>query len=578
MNNQLTTFSENKTKVYLALVLIPFCLYFKSIFYDFSPMDDQWMVIQNSDTLSDWKNIKTFFTKPLAGLYYRPLFSISLMLDFHIGKTNPFIYHLSNLIYHLTSVILLYKLFLALKVDIKTSFFLSLIFAVHPVLLHAIAWIPGRNDILLTIFTLGSALYLIKFLTEHKTQYIVFHLLFFICSVLTKENAIILPLFFTCLIYYFKQTKKTFFVFFFSWIIIILGWYFLRSLAVKSSLTLGADVLMSIKNFAMGILLYLGKSIIPVQQSVFPTLKNSSIIFGIVVLAVMGLTVLKFGVKNKILAILGVVLFFSMISIPVWYGATGSSGEHYEQRVYLPLIGLLLFISQLNFNKNSLVFFYCSVLVILIFSIKTFSRLNVYKNDNSFIEAGIKEAPEYYFFYAVKGDQLLVQQNYIASIPYYNTAIKMQPTRPQLYSSRGYAYTEIGKLKEAIDDFSKAIEYSKNNPDMYLNRCLAYTKSGNIEMAIQDLTYLKKNAPQIIPEGLEKELFESWHTIMFQKMNEQIITEPQNASLYVRRAKLFISKNNFKEALEDIKIACKLEPNNPTFKTYFNQLISRVKQ
>mgnify|MGYP000846840283 CR=1 FL=1 len=577
MNNTTFNFLENKTKVYLVLVLLPTLIYFKSLFFDFSPMDDQWMIVKNADIFSDLKNIKTFFTKPLAGLYYRPLLSLSFMLDFQIGKINPFIYHFSNLVYHLISIILLYKLFLKLKVNIKTSFFLSLIFAVHPVLLHAVAWIPGRNDVLLTVFALSSILYLINYLNERKNHQLFLHLLLFTCAIFTKENAIILPVFFIGLIYYFKQPKKTFLLIITSWIIIVVGWYLLRCLAVKSTLTFGPDILDSIKKFVMGVLLFFGKSIIPAQQSIFPTLKNSSIVFGIIALVIIAFAFFKIGLKNKTLAILGLVLFFSMIAIPVWYGATGSSGEHYEHRVYLPLIGILLFISQLNFNQNSSIFIYGSLLIVFIFSMKTFTRLNIYKNESTFTDNGIKEAPDYYFFYAIKGDKFLEQGNYRASIPYYNSAIKMQPTRPQLYSSRGYAFTEIGKMKEAVSDFSKAIEYSKNNYDMYLNRCLAYTKFGDVEMAIQDLSFLKKNAPQIIPDGLEKELFDHWHTIMFQKISNQIIAEPKNATLYIRRAKLFITKNNLQEALTDVKHACELEPNNPTFKTYLNQITSRIK-
>lgn len=577
MSNQFTTFLENKTKVYASLVLIPFCIYFKSLFFDFSPMDDQWMIIKNADVLSDWKNIEIFFTKPLVGLYYRPLFSLSLMFDFHISKTSPFIYHLSNLAYHLISVILLYKLFLALKIEIKTSFFLSLIFAVHPVLIHAVAWVPGRNDVLLAIFALSSILFLIKFLQEQKTQYFIIHLLLFILTILTKENGIILPLFFSGLIFYFNQQKRKLALCIVSWLIIILGWYLLRSLAVKSSLSFGADISISLKNFLMANLLYIGKSIIPAQLSIFPTLKNSSIVFGIFALAIICIAIFKIGLKNKTLAVLGVILFFSMISIPIWHGASGSLGEHYEHRMYLPLIGLLLLISQLKFNQNSPAYIYGFFLIIIGFSIKTFSRLNVYKNEYSFIDKGLEEAPEYYFFYAIKGDKLLEQQKYTSAIPYYNSAIKMQPNRPQLYSSRGYAFTEIGKMKEAIDDFSKAIEFSKNNPDMYLNRCLAYKKQGDFENAVKDLDYLKQKSPQTIPQGLEPELIEQLYNSLLQKINLQISLDSKNALLYVRRAKIFISKNKLYDALTDIKYACELEPKNSTFQIYLNQLNSRIK-
>ncbi|MBI3521378.1 MAG: glycosyltransferase family 39 protein [Bacteroidetes bacterium] len=577
MTNQFATFFENKIRMYAILILIPLCLYAKSWFYEFSPMDDQWMVIKNADVLSDWKNIDAFFTRPLMGLYYRPFFSISLMLDYHIGKTSPFIYHFSNLIFHLISVVLVYKLFLNLKISNAISFLFALLFAVHPALLHAIAWIPGRNDILLTVFALSSSIYLIKFLEKEQKTYLWLHFFFFFCAMLTKENAFALPVFFIMLIYHFNKSKKTYITLLIGWIAILLIWFMLRNYAVKSSLTLGPDIFESIKRFFMGLLLYIGKSIIPLHQSVFPTLKNSTIIFGLIASGILIFLLLKPGLKNKTLAFSGLILFFSMIAVPVWYGATGSSGEHYEHRIYLPLIGLLIFISQINFNQTSPLFIYSTIIVIMVFSFKTFYRLNIYKTENSFVDSGIKEAPEYYYFYAIKGDKLLSQQNFAASIPYYNTAINMQPQRPQLYSSRGYAFVELNKHKESVDDFTKAIEFTKNNPDMYLNRCLANKKFGDLEYAMKDFTYLKKNFPKSIPQGLEEDLVSQWYNYLEGKISNQIASDQKNASLYVNRAKILMLNKKRTEAFEDIKHACELEPNNKTYQSYLELLNSRMK-
>ena len=152
----------------------------------------------------------------------------------------------------------------------------------------------------------------------------------------------------------------------------------------------------------------------------------------------------------------------------------------------------------------------------------------------------------------------------------------MQPTRPQLFSSRGYAYTEIGKMKEVIADFSKAIEFSKDNPDMYFNRCLAYKKMGDYESALKDLSILKQTSPQTIPQGLEQELTELFYNFLSDNINAQIMNKPQNAELYVRRAKLYISKNNLQAALDDVQHACELEPNNSLFKKFLNQISSRL--
>jgi hypothetical protein len=62
----------------------------------------------------------------------------------------------------------------------------ALVFAVHPALASAVAWIPGRNDTLLAVMGLASWLLL------RKKKWVA-HLVFFALAVMTKETALVLP-------------------------------------------------------------------------------------------------------------------------------------------------------------------------------------------------------------------------------------------------------------------------------------------------------------------------------------------------------------------------------------------------
>ncbi|MCC6180648.1 MAG: glycosyltransferase family 39 protein [Bacteroidia bacterium] len=571
------TLDFSKEKKTILFLLIPALLvYAKSLFFDFSPMDDQWMIVENQKDLSDWSNIGDFFTKPLAGLYFRPIFSLTLMIDYHLGKLSPFIYHFSNLLFHLLVVFLVYKLLLKFQVAQKTSLWLSILFSLHPLLIHAVVWIPGRNDSLLAIFSITAIIYLIKFISEQHQKYLYYHLLFFLGALLTKETAVVLPLCFVMSILWLKPISKKYVVLIACWFFIISGWLALRHICVNSTLSLSHDVLNSIKNFCLAIILYIGKSLFPVQQSVFPPLQNSTIVYGIITLIIYGIVVWKVGLKNKLIALFGLALWAIIISIPTWYGATSVLGEHYEHRMYLPLIGLLVFVSQLNFNQNSPLFLYSIYFFALLYGFKTFMRQDVYKTSDTFLENGMKEAPDYYFFYAAKADHLLKENKNAEAIPLYDKAIKLQPHKAQLYSARGFAYTNIKKIDLAIADFTKAIELS-NHPDMYLNRCLAYILKGDYQLAFNDLEYLKKNSPQTIPDGLEKEILGYLSDIALKELNVRITNEPLNAVLYIHRAKVLITRNNLMEAKKDIEKACEIEPNNQMFQLYKQQIMARLK-
>ena len=509
MNKTSKSFFENKTYIVLTLILPALFLYFKSLKYDFTPMDEQWMILKNTSFLQNWSSIKDAFTKPIAEVYYRPLFVISLITDYHLGKTSPFIYHFTNLFFHLSCVLLLYKFLTLSQVQKKLAFTFALLFSLHPVMLHAVAWVPGRNDLMLCFFTLLSLIYLNNYFIENKIKYNLLHILFFICALFTKESAIALPLVYAFTYYVYKgfQPKKMF-TLIGVWLLISVLWFAIRNNIVNYMLPIETNFLSGIKNFILSFILFIGKAVFPFNQSILPTLKNSTILIGIISICVLVFATYKLGVNNKKIALLGLLIFFSMLFISVWFGATKSSGEHYEQRLYTSMIGAFLFLSTLKFNNNSKNFNYLIVIIICFFAIKTFVRMDVYKNKNTFAECGIQECPDYYLFYVTKGEDFYRKKDYNNAIVLINKAIELRPDRGDLYSNRGSAYFALGMIKEAIADFTQAINKSEFKMEYYLNRCIALNKINDTENAMKDLELLKKCCPNQIPQKLNDELLQ----------------------------------------------------------------------
>lgn len=184
-------FFESKYKPFILLLLPCLLLYSNALMFDFSPLDDQWLIVENEWFISDWSNIKAAFTGSTAiQIYYHPLLVVTTFLDYHIGKLDPFTYHLTNILLHATCAILLNIFLIQCKTSKQMAFWLSLIFSVHPVLLHAVVWIPGRNDSMLCLFVLASLICLNKFAVGSKISFFILHILFFICALLIKETVI----------------------------------------------------------------------------------------------------------------------------------------------------------------------------------------------------------------------------------------------------------------------------------------------------------------------------------------------------------------------------------------------------
>jgi tetratricopeptide (TPR) repeat protein len=470
-------------------------------------MDEQWMILKNAPFLQNWSSIKNAFTKPVAEVYYRPLFMISLIGDYHLGKLSPGIYHFTNLFFHLSCVLLLYKFLILSRVQKKLAFIFALLFSLHPIMLHAVAWVPGRNDLMLCFFTLLSLIYLQKFILEKKSTSLLLHFLFFICALFTKESAIALPLIFIATYYTYADLKlKKLIVLFGAWLIICLIWFTIRNSIIHYMLPIETNFFASVKNFILAFILFIGKAIIPIKQSVLPTLKNSTVVVGLISICIVVFATYKLSVTNKKTALLGLVIFFTMLFISVWFGATKSSGEHYEQRLYTSMIGVFLFLSTLKFDVDSKNFNYCIGIIICFFAIKTYTRMDIYKDQISFAEAGIKEAPDYYLFYVTKGQDRYMQKDFNSALTLFNTAIELRPDKGDVYNNRGSAYYAKRMYKEAIIDFTNAINKSPFKMEYHINRCMAYNKTNEIENTMKDLEILKKCCSAQIPQKLQMEL------------------------------------------------------------------------
>ncbi|WP_317896766.1 tetratricopeptide repeat protein [Aurantibacillus circumpalustris] len=558
-------FLKSKTQIFIGLILPAIFLYFKSLSFGFTSMDEQWMIIKDVTFLQDWFSVKSAFTEPSTNLYYRPLFMISLILDYHLAKLNPMMYHLTNLCWHLLSVILLFKFLIGFNVEKKQAYIFSLLFSVNPLLLHAIAWVPGRNDLILCVFTLASLIHIKKFIDNNKRKDLMFHFLFFICALFTKESAIILPLVYIILYFGFKKDSlKRNITFTFIWIAVSAIWLLIRNSITSESITSQNNFLTDFLNFIQGYLIFIGKIIFPIQQSVLPSIVNTSLVPGIATFLIFMILCFYPGLKNKKTAFLGLFIFLMLLAIPVWFGATKPGSEHYEQRIYGSMIGIILFLSQVKFNTDSKLYPICISLFCLIFCLKTHSRMNIYKNELSYIEAGINERPDYYLFHLQKADILNKKREYQASLAYYNAAIDIRPNYPQALSNRGSSYFSLGKFKEATDDYTKAIENSDFNKLYYLNRCQAYFKNNEIENAMHDFGVLKKHSPELIKPDFEKKLTDKWFQLL-EGLQKQIQKEPRNAELYFKYSSLYFGVELIPQGIAFLKKAIELDPENKSY-------------
>src|SRR3989344_7101867 len=227
-------------KYYILIGIAAFAVYFQVLFFGYSYLDDNTLLLDNAAVYGNVDNafrvFTTDFMAPVSGgFYYRPLLALSLIFNAKIAGTSAFLYHLTDVLLHVVAVLLVFKFFQTLGYKIKSALVASLIFAVHPALTQTVAWIPARNDTLATIFALAAFITFHEFLTKKHWQYLAWHLVAFFLALLSKENTVLLPV---LLVFYavFMLGERKFSAYKLSllggWLGLTLAWYVLRSHAI----------------------------------------------------------------------------------------------------------------------------------------------------------------------------------------------------------------------------------------------------------------------------------------------------------------------------------------------------------
>ena len=188
-----------KSKISPFALLIVICAFtvaaFAGIFAGDFHYDDISTILENSH-LDGWQT----FVGHLDHMV-RPVLYATFLFDRSLYGTNPAGYHLLNLLLHLGSGLLIYRILSrAVTEDIRlVPFLTAFLFLIHPITTETVTYISGRASGLMTFFYLFAFFLYIK-VSEHSDAvklrwlYLSGSVLMFILSLGSKETAVTFPL------------------------------------------------------------------------------------------------------------------------------------------------------------------------------------------------------------------------------------------------------------------------------------------------------------------------------------------------------------------------------------------------
>ena len=428
---------------------------------------------------------------------YRPLVLINFAAEKSIFGNNPKALHRLNVLYYGILCCLLFAFLLQLFQEQKVQllFWISLLFALHPIHTEVVANIKGRDEILHAIFLILSFRYAFLALDSNNDKKWYFSLLFFFLALLCKEMAVTYILLLPLTFWVFREIEfKQILRHLGKYIIVLIAYFLLRN-AILDTITFGekmkvinngltaattyldqlATTILIIGNY-IKLLFYPHPLAWDYSYPHFPIVSFSNmkvllITFGLIGAGV--LSVIALQKKNKVAyGFLFFAITFSIVSnVFILIGST--LGERF---LFFPSIGFCIFLvlgidklldmGGLKNKKVALLTLFG--LISIAYFAKTIDRNKDWSNNESLFISGAEATPNntravsaLATVYRERGEKSRNQQeqlrNYQLAIEYYKRSVELYYENSDSHYNLGVVYMNTNQNQLAKESFEVTI-------------------------------------------------------------------------------------------------------------------------
>lgn len=493
----------NRTAVLLILAAVPLLVYIRVVTLGYTMLDDSIFIRENQEFNSHIGNIAASFHRGVFNAekdsYYRPVFLADFVIESQFFGTSVAAYHFTNLVFHILCVLLLFLFFTRLRMADPPALFLALVFAVHPVLSQAVAWIPGRNDMLLMIFFLGGLVITMDYAGKPGWKAYAGQLLMFLAALFTKETAVMIPLVsLSVLIFILRAPWKRTALLSTGWAAGILLWILVRSMAplLKQDLSLAQLIENGIRR-SPAVLQYLGKIFFPFNLSVFPPVEGIFTGWGILATVLLAGLIIYLGTWKSPLTWTG-LLWYLLFLVPVLMVPASMNDQVFEHRLYIPLAGILIMAAPMLERPDRLklpALIIVASALILVFSAMTFIRTELFRSPLSFWSRAVKDNPRSSYANMMLGLRMSDTNDMIR---YFGEAYKLNPDEKMLNYFIGKIALDRGNPEVAKSHLLRELRHP-GIPDNYFLLARIYFNDNKPDSAawyLRELILLDPLHPQ----------------------------------------------------------------------------------
>jgi Flp pilus assembly protein TadD len=485
------------------------------------------------------------------------------MLDCQLYGLNACGHHMTNLLFHTATAILLFLVLRQMTGALWRSAFAAMIFAIHPLRVESVVWVSERKDVLSGFFfvlTLGAYVRYVRH-PPSWTRYATVVLLFAL-GLLSKNMLVTLPFVLLLLDYWplgrLEPAAPH------SWRPLLVEKIplFLLSLASCVATFLAPEkvnnldwmpFLFRLGNAVVSYAVYLQEMIWPAGLAI-PYLATPLAI-GKVTVSAMLLAVISVGVfafRRHRYLVVGWLWYLGMM-VPVIGMVQISYYVHADRYTYLPQIGLYILAAWAaaemcsSWRHGRLVLVVGGTMIIAVLMIYARIQVSYWRNNESFWQHTLAVTQNNIVACNKLGSFYSRQGRMTEAMVYYARALQINPDDPDVLYDLGNAFAQRGDWDNAISSYRHALQVTPDQADILNNLGFALATKKQFADAIA--------------------CFEA-----ALKLN------PDSASAHNNLAGVWFIQNRFEEAAQHYREALRLKPDDPRVYANLGDVLIRLGQ
>ena len=186
--------SDRVIPILIALLVLNLFVYWGVQRFDFVNWDDSTYLTENANVQAGLSPSNVWWALTTGhSPYWHPLTWLSHMLDVTLYGMDPGPHHVTNVVIHVASTLLLFLLLRRMTRETGPSALVAALFAVHPLHVESVAWLAERKDVLSSFLLLVTIWMYVRYVERPSARRYLAVVGAYVLALMSKPMVVTLP-------------------------------------------------------------------------------------------------------------------------------------------------------------------------------------------------------------------------------------------------------------------------------------------------------------------------------------------------------------------------------------------------